>query len=114
MQMNNQRKVREFHEAFGMPVADRPGMVTPGRRELRIDLIEEEAYEVGDAMKEEDLAHIAKELADLLYVTYGAAIEYGINLDEVFDEVHRSNMSKLDVDGKPKYRADGKVLKGPN
>jgi predicted HAD superfamily Cof-like phosphohydrolase len=61
-----------------------------------------------------DPKKLTKELADLLYIVYGTAVTFGLPLEEVFTEVHRSNMSKLGADGKPLYRADGKVLKGPN
>lgn len=113
--------VREFHEAFGLPVSAVVAIPDTDRIDLRRCLIEEEAKE---ACNELDLmtpnSHpayvrlLAKELADVLYVTYGCALEFGIDLDAVFDEVHRSNMSKLDDDGKPVYREDGKVIKGPN
>jgi predicted HAD superfamily Cof-like phosphohydrolase len=85
---------------------------------LRYDLMAEELAEVDQAMADvlhvEDLPDLAKELADLLYVVYGTAVTFGIDIDKVFAEVHSSNMSKLGVDGKPIYREDGKVLKGPN
>ena len=112
--MTPQQKVREFHEAYGMPVSNTPKLLNQFRRALRRVLIEEESEEVFEALDGYDIAHVAKELADLLYVTYGVAVEMGINLDEVFNEVHKSNMSKLGSDGKPIYREDGKVLKGPN
>ena len=78
---------------------------------LRYHLIEEEAAEVAEAS---DPAHLLKELADLVYVTYGFAATFGWNLDEAVRRVHASNMSKLGADGQPIYREDGKVLKGPN
>lgn len=112
--MNPTDMVREFHEATGSPVGDRPKMVDDHRTQLRIELIKEEVSEVLEAVNNNDLENLAKELADLLYVTYGWAVEAGINLDAVFEEVHRSNMSKLGPDGKAIYRDDGKVLKGPN
>lgn len=79
--------------------------------ELRRELVMEEANEVRTAESPEELT---KELADLLYVVYGMAVTFGLPIDEVFERVHRSNMSKLGDDGKPIYRDDGKVLKGPN
>ena len=78
---------------------------------LRYHLIEEEAAEVAEASEPE---HLLKELADLVYVTYGFAATFGWNLDEAVRRVHASNMSKLGDDGQPVYREDGKVLKGPN
>ena len=80
---------------------------------LRFNLIKEELNELEQAMKTKDLKEVADALADILYVTYGAAAAYGINADMVFDEVHDSNMSKLDEDGNPIYNDDGKVMKGP-
>jgi len=79
--------------------------------ELRRELVMEEANEVRTAESPEELT---KELADLLYVTIGFAVTFGLPLVEVFERVHQSNMSKLGEDGKPIYREDGKVMKGPN
>lgn len=114
--MSLQHLVHEFHEAFGVPTSDVP--VVPPRevRNLRLRLIREEYEEVaqallGDPKDDRYLADLAKEMADLLYVVYGTADVMGIPLDEVFQAVHGSNMSKLDENGKPIYRADGKVLK---
>lgn len=107
--------VREFHAAFGHPIAEKPGI--PEDKELvilRESLIEEESREVIDACWKGDLPEIAKELADLIYVIHGMALAYGIPLDEVFEAVHQSNMSKLDENGNVLLREDGKVLKGPN
>ena len=106
----NFEKVQEFHKAIGIPSPD--GLVDPGplRVELREKLREEYA-ELLEAMFVGDIESIAKELADLLYVIYGTADEYGIPMDTVFAQVHTSNMSKL-VDGA--IRHDGKVFKGPN
>lgn len=105
-------KVREFHYAMGMTNGKWP----PNFEEitLRHKLIKEEYHELDEEMMGIlDKKKMAKELADLLYVVYGTAVSFGIPIDDVFDEVHRSNMSKL-VDGKPLKREDGKVLKGPN
>lgn len=165
--MTNLEKVKRFHEVFGHPIATpEPGRVLT---KLRLALIDEEILEFRDA---NDVVQVAKELADVLYVTYGYAVIlgitiketsnnilalrprmvpdqltfykqlrdlyydveanpeanlerllnktwaiaeiYGLPIQEVFDEVNRSNMSKLDENGKPIYREDGKVLKGPN
>jgi predicted HAD superfamily Cof-like phosphohydrolase len=83
-------------------------------KELRCALIEEEAAEFRAALEADDLIETADAIADLLYVIYGAALTFGIPVREVFSEVHRSNMTKLGNDGLPVYRADGKVMKGPN
>lgn len=93
-----------------VPTTDVPASV----KELRCALVEEETAELRAAVEADDVIGIADALADLLYVTYGAALTFGIPIEAVFAEVHRSNMTKLDQDGAPIYRADGKVMKGPN
>jgi predicted HAD superfamily Cof-like phosphohydrolase len=118
--LSNQQLVRQFHEAMGMPAADRP-QVPPSRRlELRANLHAEEFTELDDEMSVPEtpglppsLPKIAKESADLLYVLYGTAVEAGFDLDEVFRQVHTSNMTKVWPDGFPRFRDDGKVLKPP-
>ena len=82
--------------------------------QLRIDLIEEELNELKEAIKNNDIVEVADALTDILYVTYGAGHSFGVDLDKCFDEVQRSNMSKLGEDGKPIYNESGKVMKGPN
>lgn len=111
--MNATEMVREFHERFGMPVADHPHWIDDDRQDLRLTLIEEEYGEFIEGIAEGDLENVAKELADLIYVICGYAVEAGIDLDAVFEEVHRSNMSKVWEDGSVRYREDGKVLKPP-
>lgn len=103
--------VREFHEAFGVPCHTDPEVPTLARQLLRIDLITEESRETLDALEQADIVEIADGLADLVVVIYGTALEYGIDLDAVLAEVHRSNMAKLGADGKPILREDGKILK---
>ena len=100
--------VRAFHEALEIPVEAAPTVATRERRKLRSDLIGEEATETMIALEDPpDLVRIADGLADLIYVCVGAALEFGIPLDRVWNEVHRSNMAKI---GGP-VRADGKRLK---
>jgi predicted HAD superfamily Cof-like phosphohydrolase len=106
--------VKEFHRVFGHPIASIPEFPTEELRTLRLDLISEERNELLDAEVRKDIVAVADALSDLLYVVYGTGLVYGIDLDKTFNEVHRSNMSKLGADGKPIYREDGKVLKGPN
>jgi len=107
--------VREFHLAYGLPVADLPSADLPdGEVALRQDLIDEEVCELREAAAAGDLIGVADALADIVYVAYGTALVYGIDLDAVLDEVHASNMTKLGADGRPVRRADGKVLKGPD
>lgn len=125
MTYNPMARVREFHDAFGVEretTAESPESLIL----LRGRLICEESEETGIELRRlarrvERGQHdrsvriaLAKELADLLYVTYGTADTLGIPLADVFEEVHRSNMSKLGLDGRPVRRSDGKVLKGPN
>jgi predicted HAD superfamily Cof-like phosphohydrolase len=105
--------VHDFHEAFGQPVRTKPQNIPFKETTLRRALITEELQELREAHDAGDIVGIADALADLLYVVYGTAVVHGIDIDQVFYEVHRSNMSKLGLDGKPVMRADGKVLKGP-
>lgn len=108
--------VKEFHEAYNCPVYTQPIIPDMERVNLRMKLMREELNESCFSMLEQDIVGIVDGLCDLLYVVYGTAHEFGLGqlLKEAFREVHRSNMSKLGEDGKPIYREDGKVLKGPN
>ena len=106
--------VEDFMTAFGQEVKTELDHPDEATQQLRIELIEEELNELKEAVEEKNIVAIADALTDILYVTYGAGHAYGMNLDACFAEVQRSNMSKLDEDGKPIYREDGKVLKGPN
>lgn len=105
-------QVLDFHEAFDLPREPRPtNHVGDSLAQLRLRLLREEVEEFADAVERRDLVAIADALADVVYVAYGSAITYGIDLDAVVREVHRSNMSKLDAAGRPILREDGKVLK---
>jgi predicted HAD superfamily Cof-like phosphohydrolase len=109
------RQVAEFHRAYGLPVCSSPQPnVDAGLVALRQSLIDEEVGELRAAAAAGDLVGVADALADIVYVAYGTAHTYGIDLDAVLDEVHASNMTKLGSDGAPVRRADGKVLKGPD
>ena len=110
----NNIKVKNFMEAFGQEVKNRTELPDDKTVNLRIELIAEELEELWDACEQKDIVEIADALTDILYVTYGAGHAFGIDLDKCFEEVQRSNMSKLGEDGKPIYREDGKILKGPN
>ena len=111
--MSNFSKVGTFMKTFGQDVKTKPSFSTDKINKLRIDLIKEELNELTEAMNNKDLLAVADALTDILYVTYGAGHAFGINLDKCFDEVQKSNMSKLDKDGKPIYNEHGKVMKGP-
>ncbi len=106
-QFDPYRAVMEFHRKFGAAIGDEPHIPDADTVKLRLRLIEEEARELRAAVDEESLVDIADSLADLLYVTYGTAVSFGIDIRPVFEEVHRANMTK---DGGPR-REDGKVLK---
>ena len=101
-------------KTFGQEVKTKPGLSTEKINKLRVSLIYEELEEFKEAIKNNDLKEVADALTDILYVTYGAGHAFGINLDNCFDEVQQSNMSKLGDDGKPIYNDKGKVMKGPN
>ena len=111
--MTNFEKVGLFMKTFGQEVKTTPSLSSEKINNLRISLINEELEEFEAAIKNNDLKEVVDALTDILYVTYGAGYAFGINLVKCFDEVQRSNMSKLDEDGKPIYNEFGKVMKGP-
>ena len=109
--------VAAFHNAFGLgisrvPVAD----IGKEKLQLRYDLMAEENEEYMQAVKENDLVEVADALGDMLYILCGTILEHGLQhkIEEIFGEIQHSNMSKLGKDGKPIYRKDGKVMKGPD
>ena len=112
--MSNFNKVKAFMNTYGQEVKERAAFPENKIVQLRIDLIEEELNELKEAVKNNDIVEVADALTDILYVTYGAGHSFGVDLDKCFDEVQRSNMSKLGVDGKPIYNESGKVMKGPD
>ena len=112
--MSNFNKVGTFMKTFGQEVKTKPSFSSDKINKLRIDLIKEELDELQEAMKNNDLLEVADALTDILYVTYGAGHAFGIDLDNCFDEVQNSNMSKLGENGEPIYNESGKVMKGPN
>ena len=114
MKISNFEMVGDFMEAFGQEVLYMPSMPDTNLAALRLDLITEEVQELRDGLGKNSMLEIADALTDILYVVYGAGHAFGIDLDECFNEVHRSNMTKLGEDGRPLYRDDGKVMKGPN
>jgi len=112
--MSNFEKVKKFMQTFGQEVKIKSSFPNKKIVDLRYDLIEEELSELKTAIKDNDIVEIADALTDILYVTYGAGTAFGIDLDKCFNEVHNSNMSKLDADGRAIYNENGKVMKGPN
>ena len=131
------RQVKEFHEAFGQPVADTPTLGDVKLRKLRLKLILSEALELADALglsayactserkdvhtirievnnDTPDIVAVADALGDLDYVVQGGNLAFGVPGEAILAEIHKSNMTKLGADGKPIVHSDGKVIKGPN
>ncbi len=109
--------VAEFHKAFGLGIKEVPeSFLGKDKLKLRFDLMAEENEEYLEAANNDDLVEVADALGDMLYILCGTILEHGMQykIEEVFEEIQRSNMSKLGADGKPIYREDGKVMKGPN
>ena len=111
--MTNFEKVGLFMSTFGQEIKKKASLSSDKINNLRINLIEEELNEFKEAILKKDLKEVADALTDILYVTYGAGHAFGINLDDCFEEVQKSNMSKLGDDGNPIYNKNGKVMKGP-
>ena len=110
-------QVKKFHKAFGLGVSEtQKADLGLEVNLLRYKLMREENEEYLDAATQGDVVEVADALGDMLYILCGTIISHGMQhkIEEVFDEIHRSNMSKLGKDGKPIYREDGKVLKGPD
>ena len=111
------KAVADFHQAFGLGISQQPRAdLGPEKNLLRFNLMDEENREYLEAANRGDLVEVADALGDMLYILCGTILEHGMQakIEEVFEEIQRSNMSKLGADGKPVYREDGKVLKGPN
>ncbi len=114
---NNLDAVALFHETFGMGVSKNiKANLGADINKLRFNLMDEENKEYLEAAENNDLVEVADALGDMLYILCGTILEHGMQykIEEVFNEIQRSNMSKLGANGKPIYREDGKVLKGPN
>ncbi len=111
--MTNFENVKKFMKTFGQEIREKAGFPNEKITSLRYDLIKEELDELREAIENKDIKEVADALTDILYVTYGAGHAFGINLDNCFQEVQDSNMSKLGTDGKPIYNDKGKVMKGP-
>ena len=109
--------VSEFHKAFGLSIENKPtANISSDISNLRYNLMKEENEEYLQAVRSNDLIEVGDALGDMLYILCGTIISHGFQdkIEALFDEIQRSNMSKLGIDGKPIYREDGKVLKGPN
>lgn len=109
--------VKIFHEVYNLSYKDSPvADIGIDKINLRFKLMEEENQEYFEAAKNNDIVEVADALGDMLYILCGTIIEHGMQdkIEEIFDEIQKSNMSKLGEDGKPIYRNDGKVMKGPN
>ncbi len=114
---NKLKAVKDFHKTFGLGVKESPiAKLSDNKLKLRFDLMAEENEEYLEAAKNNDLVEVADALGDMLYILCGTILEHGMQykIEEVFNEIQKSNMSKLGGDGKPIYREDGKVMKGPN
>ena len=111
--MTNFEKVGVFMKTFGQEIKTKPSLSSDKINTLRVNLIEEELKELKYAIENKDLKETIDALTDILYVTYGAGHAFGVNLDKCFEEVQKSNMSKLGEDGKPIFNENGKVMKGP-
>lgn len=110
------KQLWDFQSAYNSTRNTKPTLLDPSESMLRYELGKEELIEYLEACNNDDLVEVTDALADQLYILLGTMVAHGMQdiIEDVFDEVHRSNMSKLGVDGKPIYREDGKVLKGPN
>lgn len=109
--------VARFHRSFGLGISEQPRAdLGEAKNQLRFNLMDEENREYFEAAQKGDLVEVADALGDMLYILCGTILEHGMHpiIEEVFEEIQRSNMSKLGEDGKPIYREDGKVLKGPS
>jgi len=109
--------VKEFHRAFGLGIKEQPvANLGEAKNRLRFELMKEENEEYLEAANSGDLVEVADALGDMLYILCGTILEHGMQhkIEEIFEEIQKSNMSKLGADGNPVYREDGKVLKGPD
>tara|TARA_B110000879_G_scaffold172486_1_gene224042 strand:- start:169 stop:549 length:381 start_codon:yes stop_codon:yes gene_type:complete len=104
----------DFMEAYRQDIPLYPTWPESATQNLRMALIDEEVGELRQAIKDRNMIEVADALTDILYVVYGAGHAFGIDLDECYNEVHRSNLTKLGEDGRPLKDADGKVMKGPH
>lgn len=111
LKLTNSEMVQQFMTAFGQEIPKKAGFPDEKTIELRVKLIREEVKEWEEALVNKDFPNAMQELVDILVVSYGAALAFGVNLDPLFKEVHRANMSKLGPNGEVLRREDGKILK---
>ena len=111
MSSNYVEQVKSFHRLFGTPISDSPVLIKEKDFIRRITLITSEVGELGDAVRQKDIVEIEDAIGDLLYVTFGMAVEMGLDIDRIFNEIHISNMSKSDKNGKVIKDIGGKILK---
>ena len=111
MKNDYEGRIKDFHKVFGVPMANEPTHIPAIDFVRRLTLITSEVGELGDAVRQQDIVEIADALGDILYVTFGMAVEMGIPIDRVINEIHESNMSKANADGSVTKDPGGKVLK---
>ena len=114
MMNNYMYQMKRFHEVFNVPISDKPKLLDSKDNIRRLTLITSEVGELGDAVRQKNIVEIADALGDLLYVTFGMAVEMGLDIDRIFYEIHMSNMSKAEEDGTITKDEGGKVLKSKN
>lgn len=112
--MTQYDKVKKFHEIYECNIGDEAAFPSDAERDLRKKLLQEEFEEYITAEANNNLVEVADALGDMLYIIYGTAVSYGLPINDIFDEIHNSNLSKLDENGLPIRREDGKIMKGPN
>ncbi len=105
------KMMKEFHELFGVPISSQASLISSHDFIRRLTLITSEVGELGDEIRKRNLVEIADALGDILYVTFGMAVEMGLDIDRIFTEIHESNMSKANADGTVTKDSGGKVLK---
>ena len=114
MMNNYMYQMKRFHKVFNVPISDKPKLLDSKDNIRRLTLITSEVGELGDAVRQKNIVEIADALGDLLYVTFGMAVEMGLDIDRIFYEIHMSNMSKAEEDGTITKDEGGKVLKSKN
>ena len=106
--------MKEFHKTFDVPISKEPKLINDNDFIRRLSLISSENGELNDAVRQKDIVEIADALGDLLYVVFGMAVEMGLDIDEIFKQIHKSNMSKANADGTVTKDVGGKIIKSAN